>query len=231
MSGNTQALKVEQEAEDVGQILRFPNPDERRSLLHPVVPKTGTSPNKGHQSTGRNREHLTQSEIDKLASAAKATAQNGHRNYCAILLGYRHGLRVSEIAGLKWSDIDFDRGTVYLHRAKGSTSGTHPLQGDELRALRKLQREYPDSPFLFVGRGNAPLDARAIAGMIKRLGKGSKLLGFPVHAHMLRHTCGYLMCDRGYDLRIVQAWLGHANIQNTVGYTALSSRQFDKVSW
>jgi integrase len=166
-----------------------------------------------------------------LLTAAKGTAQNGHRNYCVVLLGYRHGLRVSEIAGMKWSDIDFDRGTIYINRAKGSISGTHPLQGDELRALRKLQREYPDSPFLFVGRQNVPLDSTAIAGMIKRLGNGSKLFGFPIHAHMLRHTCGYLMCDRGYDLRIVQAWLGHANIQNTVGYTALSSRQFDKVAW
>jgi integrase len=218
----SQTLKVEQTD---SAVIPFP-----RSAVQ-ELPKKGTSPNKGHEATGRNREHLNQAEVDKLLVAAKGTAQNGHRNYCIILLGYRHGLRVAEIAALKWSDVDFDKGTLYINRAKGSIAGTHPLQGDELRALRKLQREYPDNPFLCVGRSNAPMDSTAISGMVKRLGDGSQLLGFPIHAHMLRHTCGFLMCDRGYDLRIVQAWLGHSNIQNTVGYTALSSKQFDKVTW
>ncbi len=217
-----QTLKVEQT--DSG-LIPFP-----RSTVKPL-PKKGTSPNKGHEATGRNREHLTQSEVNKLMEAAKATAQNSHRNYCIVLMGFRHGLRVSEIAALKWSDVDFDRGTLYINRAKGSISGTHPMAGDELRALRKLQREYPNNPFLFVGRRNAPMDSTAVSGMLKRLGDEGKLLGFPIHAHMLRHTCGFLMCERGYDLRLVQSWLGHSNIQNTVGYTALSSKQFAKVSW
>ncbi len=222
MPRKPQTLKVEQ---TVSEVIPFP-----RSTVK-ELPKKGTSPNKGHEATGRNREHLTQSEVNKLMDAAKRTAQNSHRNYCIVLMGFRHGLRVSEIAALKWSDVDFDRGSIYINRAKGSIPGTHPMAGDELRALRKLQREYPDRPFLFVGRGNAPMDSTAISGMVKRLGNGGELLGFPIHAHMLRHTCGFLMCDRGYDLRLVQAWLGHSNIQNTVGYTALSSRQFDKVTW
>lgn len=215
---------------------------EERRLIRLHVPKlngiqlldgerTNFSRNKGHKATGRNREHLTQSEIDILLNRAKSTSQNGTRNHCIVLLGYRHGLRVSEIAALKWSDVDWNRGTLYINRSKGSISGTHPMQGDEMRALRKLQRDYPDTPFLFVDRTHAPLDSKAISKMIKRLGDGDKALGFPIHAHMLRHTCGFLMCDRGYDLRLVQAWLGHSNIQNTVVYTALSSKQFDKVSW
>jgi integrase len=222
MPRKPQTLKVEQ---TVSEVIPFP-----RSAVK-ELPKKGTSPNKGHEATGRSREHLTQSEVNKLMNAAKGTAQNSHRNYCIVLMGFRHGLRVSEIAALKWSDVDFDRGTIYINRTKGSIPGTHPMAGDELRALRKLQREYPDCPFLFVGRGNAPMDSTAISGMVKRLGNADELLNFPIHAHMLRHTCGFLMCERGYDLRLVQAWLGHSNIQNTVGYTALSSRQFDKVTW
>jgi integrase len=222
MPRKPQALKVEQ---TVSEVIPFP-----RSVVK-ELPKKGASPNKGHEATGRNREHLTQSEVNKLMDAAKGTARNSHRNYCIVLMGFRHGLRVSEIAALKWSDVDFDRGAIYINRAKGSIPGTHPMAGDELRAMRKLQREYPDCPFLFVGRGNAPMDSTAISGMVKRLGDRGELLGFPIHAHMLRHTCGFLMCDRGYDLRLVQSWLGHSNIQNTVGYTALSARQFNKVTW
>ncbi len=233
MNNTSQALKVEQTGDDVGQVLRFPNPDERRSRLEPVEPiaKKGTSPNQGHKATGRDREHLNQGEVDKLLAAAKSTARNAHRNYCIVLTGYRHGLRVSEIAALKWSNIDFDRGTIYMNRLKGSISGTHPLQGDELRALRRLRREYPDTPYLFSGQDGSPMAATAISRMVKRLGTGCELVGFPIHAHMLRHTCGYLMIEKGYDSRLVQDWLGHANIQNTVRYTALSARKFDKVSW
>jgi len=64
------------------------------------------------------------------------------------LMAYRHGFRVSELVDLRWDQIDFDRGTLAVRRAKRGTPSTHPIMGDELRALRKLQREQePKSPF------------------------------------------------------------------------------------
>ena len=72
-----------------------------------------------------------------------------------ILICFRHGLRASEVCELQWSDVEFETGTLHLRRAKGGATGTHPLLGDELRALRALKRE-AKSPFIFVSERGAP---------------------------------------------------------------------------
>jgi type 1 fimbriae regulatory protein FimB len=231
IKASDQTLKVEQNdlGEDVGQIIRFPNPDERR-LVKPelaIAPpeKKGTSPNQGYAATGRTREYLTETEMDKLLVQSKQFGRASHhqRNYAIVLMTYRHGLRASEAADMRWSDIDFDKGTVLVRRCKGSDDSTHFLQGDELRALRKLQRESKPSPFIFGGMAET-----AISTLVKRLGgkAGHYLLGFPVHAHMLRHSCGYYLANKGIDTRTIQAYLGHKNIENTVRYTKLAPGKF-----
>ncbi|MGG6266217.1 tyrosine-type recombinase/integrase [Leptolyngbya sp. AN03gr2] len=215
-----QTLKVEQT--NLAEVLTFPS---RPYVDEKAVPeKKGTSPNQGHEATGRSREHLTPQEMDVLLSAAKKSGRNSHRNFTMILLIYRHGLRVEECSDLQWCNISFEDGTIYIRRCKGSESGTHPLSGDELRALRKLQRESAKSAFVFVTSKGTPIKKTAIAAMIKRLGEG--LFEFPIHAHMLRHACGYYLANKGIDLRRIQEYLGHKNIQNTVRYTALSATKF-----
>ena len=76
-----------------------------------------------------------------------------------ILVGacYRHGLRVSELVDLRWDQVDFRTATLHVCRAKQGTPSTHPILGDELRALRRLQREQePKSPFVFMSELRAP---------------------------------------------------------------------------
>jgi integrase len=58
-----------------------------------------------------------------------------------ILLAYRRGLRAAELVDLQWDQIDFGRAAMHVHRVKQGSPATHPLRGDELRALRRLQRE------------------------------------------------------------------------------------------
>ena len=58
-----------------------------------------------------------------------------------ILIAYRHGLRASEVTGLRMSDLDFKRGTIYCRRAKNSHSSLHPLKPDEAAALEKVLRQ------------------------------------------------------------------------------------------
>jgi type 1 fimbriae regulatory protein FimB/type 1 fimbriae regulatory protein FimE len=100
------------------------------------------------------------------------------------------------------------------------------IVGDELRALRRLQREQePKSPFVFTSERGAPFATAGFARMVERAGIEARL-GFKVHPHMLRHACGYALANRGHDARALQAYLGHKNIQHTVRYTELSPLRF-----
>ena len=97
---------------------------------------------------GRDREHLTELEVERLIKVAKGN-RHGQRDATMILIGFRHGLRVSELCDLQWSSIAFETGTMHVRRAKGGQEATHPLLGDELRALRELKRQSA-SPFVDV---------------------------------------------------------------------------------
>src|ERR1700682_6662960 len=86
----------------------------------------------------RVREYLTEKEIERLMKAA-GDNRHGHRDATMILLAFRHGLRAAELVALEWSQVDFTAATLHVRRVKKGTPATHPLRGDEMRALRKLQ--------------------------------------------------------------------------------------------
>ena len=140
-----------------------------------------------------------------------------------ILVAFRHGLRAAELVDLRWNQVDFGRNAaLHVRRAKSGTPSTHPIQGDELRALRQLHREQdPPSSFVFVTERAAPFTTSGFARMIERVGATADL-GLKVHPHMLRHACGYALANAGHDTRALQAYLGHKNIQHTVRYTELA---------
>jgi integrase len=143
-----------------------------------------------------------------------------------VLVAYRHGLRASELVDLRWEQVDSKTATLHVRRVKQGTPSTHPILGDELRALRRLQREQePRSPFVFTSERGAPFTPAGFARMVERAGRATKLR-LKVHPHMLRHACGYALANRGHDTRALQAYLGHKNIQHTVRYTELSPTRF-----
>ena len=122
--------------------------------------------------------------------------------------------------------MDFRTASLHVRRAKQGTPSTHPIVGDELRALRRLQRDQePKSPFVFTSERGTPFTTAGFARMIDRAATRAKLAIKP-HPHMLRHACGYALANRGHDTRALQAYLGHKNIQHTVRYTALSPTRF-----
>jgi len=141
------------------------------------------------------------------------------------LVAYRHGLRAAELVDLRWDQVDFKTATLHVRRVKQGTPSTHPILGDELRALRRLQSEQDKSTYVFTSERGAPFGTAGFARMVERAGVEAKL-GFKVHPHMLRHACGYALANRGHDTRALQAYLGHKNIQHTVRYTELSSTRF-----
>jgi integrase len=180
---------------------------------------------RGTNASLRTREYLTPAEIEKVIKAAKA-GRWGHRDACLIMVGYRHGLRATEIANLEWSQVEFGRSArLHVRRAKGGTPSVHPIQGDELRMLTALRREYPDSGYVFTTERGTPFTPDAINRLVKTIGKRAKL-SMQIHCHMLRHSCGYALADKGVDTRAIQAWLGHVSITHTTRYTELSTTRF-----
>ncbi len=176
----------------------------------------------------RTREYLTVNEVEKLITAAKRN-RYGHRDATMVLVAYRHGLRAAELVSLEWSQVDFAGGYLHVNRVKNGSPSVHPMRGDELRALRKLQRESERTRFVFVSERGSPFTTAGFARMIERAGEEAKL-GIKAHAHMLRHGCGYYLANKGHDTRALQAWLGHKNIAHTVRYTELAPDRF-KTFW
>lgn len=174
----------------------------------------------------RTREYLTDGEVTKLIAAARRHGRYANRDATLILIAYRHGLRAKEIADLEWSQIEFSRNaTLHVRRAKNGKPSAHPLRGDEIRALRELRRQFPDSGFVFATERGGPFTPDAVNRLIKRLAERAGL-DFPAHCHMLRHGCGYALANAGHDTRAIQDWLGHRSIQHTVRYTELAPSRF-----
>ena len=191
----------------------------------PAIEKRTVASGRQSNAAYRTREYLTETEVARLIDQAKDN-RHGHRNATMILVAYRHGLRVSELVDLRWNQIDFDKATLAVRRVKSGTPATHPILGDEMRALRRLQREQdPRSPFVFTSERAAPFTTAGFARLVERAGAAARL-GFKVHPHMLRHACGFTLANKGHDTRALQAYLGHRNIQHTVRYTELSPQRF-----
>ena len=124
-------------------------------LVTPATKKRAVMPRRRPNSAFRSREHLTETEVEKLIKASRGN-RYGHRDAAMILVAYRHGLRASEVCDLRWEQIDWNSATLHVRRVKSGKPSTHPIRGDELRALRKLQRDAPKSPFVFVSERGGP---------------------------------------------------------------------------
>jgi integrase len=142
-----------------------------------------------------------------------------------VLIAFRHGLRAAELIDLRWDQVDLDNALLHVRRLKNGSPASHPLTGRELRALRRLQREQPKSPFVFISERGAPFSKRGFQAMLERAGEAA---GFEmkIHPHMLRHACGFKLANDGVDTRTIQAYLGHKSIQHTVRYTELAPTRF-----
>ena len=191
----------------------------------PTIKNGKVSPPARQKNTDRrSREHLTPDEIDKLMKAAGATGRHGRRDATLLLIAYRHGLRVSEVTSLRWDQVDLKQGLMHVSRLKNGVASTHPIRGLELRALRRLQKEY-EGPYVFSTERLGPMTTATVRKLMARAGQQAKL-PFPVHPHMLRHACGYKLANEGHDTRALQHYLGHKNIQHTVRYTELAPDRF-----
>jgi integrase len=184
------------------------------------------------RSTGKkpkveDRRYLRPDEAKRLIEAAGKRGRYPFRDRVLVRLVYRHGLRASEAVEMRWSQLDLDQGVLHVARKKGSLDSTHSLDRDELRDLRKL-REQVTGLYVFETERGGPLSVDALQYIVREAGKLAKL-DVEAHPHMLRHAAGYMLANEGTDTRLIQVFLGHADIRHTAHYTALSPKRLATV--
>ena len=179
----------------------------------------------------RPREDLTYEEVMRLVKAAEGVGRNRLRDGTMILMAYAHAMRASELCGLKWHQIDLSgrNPSIKVLRVKGSKDSDHPLDGEEVRRLRKLDMLCRDSQYVFVTETSNPLSVQGFWQIVRRAGK---VAGFPftIHPHMLRHTCGQQMLRDGVHLRLIQDYMGHVDVKHTEHYTRVGTERFQRIS-
>ena len=179
----------------------------------------------------RPKNFLTEAEVENFLKAGRK-GRHKVRNFAMLLLAFRHGLRVSELINMRMADVDLDTGRLFVRRLKGSLSTSHPLEGDEIRALRAWLRERINapccnSPLVFLSE-RGPLTRQAFNYICAEVGKRAGL-SLKVYPHMLRHSCGFALANKGCDTRVVQDYLGHKNIRQTQLYTRTAAVRFENL--
>jgi integrase/recombinase XerD len=167
-------------------------------------------------------------EVDRLLEQPDTSKPAGKRDRAMLEILYSSGLRVSELVGLRVSDLDLQMGTVRC-LGKGDKERLVPVgrraisaAQDYLRHARpvfaRARKAAPQQPFLFLNRLGGKLSRVGVWKILAAYGKRAGLRGH-LTPHKLRHSFATHLLERGADLRSVQLMLGHADISTTQIYT------------
>ena len=189
---------------------------------------------KGVSSRRKLPEFLTFEQMETLLDWFDLDDPAEIRDRCVLEVMYACGLRVSECAGLKISDISLREQylTVLGKESKERMIPFYPrceqlirLYLEESRPLFMAGQE--EHGFLFVNRRGKPISARSIQMLCEKSGEAAGL-AVHVHPHMIRHSFATHLLDNGADLRIVQELLGHENLSTTQIYTHVTQDRLQK---
>jgi len=177
---------------------------------------------------------LSLQEVDRLLSQPDSTTPLGQRDKSMLELLYATGLRVSELVGLKRSNINLEAGYVRTV-GKGSKERLVPMGGKALDALKdylgdgRVQLTKRMSvPHLYLNARGKPLTRQGFWKIIKQYGLKAGIKG-SITPHILRHSFASHLLDCGADLRAVQVMLGHADISTTQIYTHVTRDRLKKI--
>lgn len=166
-------------------------------------------------------DFLTFDEADRLLAAATGEDRT------AILAGIRTGMRLGELRGLRWGDVDLVAGRLVVRRAIVRGRVTTPKNGKpreiplspELHAALRSHRHLRGEP-VFATASGTPLGADPMRWMLGRVQRRAGLR--PIGWHMLRHTFASHLAMRGVPLKTIRDLMGHASITMTMRYAHLS---------
>jgi type 1 fimbriae regulatory protein FimB len=172
---------------------------------------------------------LTQKEV---ISVIRAT--DNKRNRAMIVLAYRHGMRVSEVCGLKLADVDMKNSEITIRRLKGSLKTTQPLcdqQGERLLSEKKLLRGWltergdHSSPYVFTSQKSGHMNRSQFYRIFSAAAEAAGLPADRRHPHCLKHALGFNLVAADMNLAKIKQALGHKNIASTVIYTVPTDEQ------
>jgi type 1 fimbriae regulatory protein FimB len=191
------------------------------------------SVHKGHPIRIK-RGRMTILSPQEMLSLLKAARKRSTRDWAMILLAYRHGLRASEVCGIKLADIDLKTSSISIRRLKGSLHTIQPLYQhrgqpllDETAALRAWLRKRPEdgSDYLFTSQKGGKLDRTQFFRNFQTVAESA---GLPVekrHPHVLKHSLASHLVAGNANLALVRQALGHRSINSTMQYIGTSDSQ------
>lgn len=175
--------------------------------------------------------YLTPEETLAVLKAARARST---RDWAMILLSYRHGLRASEVCGLKLADLDLKTGSVTVRRLKGSLQTTQPLYPhcgqpllDEMAAIRAWLRKRPSdgSDYVFTSQKGGKLSRIQFFRTFQKVAESADLPVEKRHPHVLKHSLASHLVAGNVNLALVRQALGHRSIRSTMAYVGTSDQQ------
>jgi len=188
-------------------------------------------PRRQTNASYRDEEYLQHDIVKTLWLAAGKIGRHGPRDSAMIRMAFHHGLRASETCRLTWDRIFLDKPEpdLWISRRKGSNSGRHPLFPDDLVALKKLRPEPKGWVFKSESKNNpGPVSESGFQKIVRRAGQLASIT-YPVHPHMLRHSCGFWLRERGFDIQDIRDWLGHVSVASTERYAKAGPDRFRQI--
>lgn len=168
---------------------------------------------------------INQNQFIEMINQININCATGSRNYAMLMIMYRAGLRVSEVANLALPDMDFETGLIYIQDSKENKDRYVPMDIDIIKSCQQWLKFRPESEFFFCTMKGAILDTRYIREMCYRISEKAGVYiqdgreKKKVNPHALRHSCLTSLLREGLNIREVQEIAGHSSISTTQIYT------------
>jgi site-specific recombinase XerD len=185
------------------------------------------------------RGHMAFLTTEEMLAVLKAARSRSSRDWAMILVAYRHGMRASEVCGLRRDDLHLGGESITIRRLKGSLETCQAICGhagqpllDELKALRQWMKDRPGdgSDYVFTSQKGGRIHRSQFFRVFQHCAASAGLARAKRHPHVLKHSLATHLIARNVNLAVVKQALGHKSINSTMVYVTVSDRQAGDLS-